>query len=160
MAQSHLLVLNSCHLRFYLVHVQIQSPTESHWTSSLWTATGMQILVSIILHSDSVSFSSSRAATCCCSEDLPTQPAYSSLPICAVYIPQNRSKKITMLQRVTLSFGWYWKLLHYFFDSTYQGMSIAVALIFINYRQDPYQYKNYFIHCHVQFLFKMFPVIN
>ena len=93
MAQSHILVLNSFHLRFYSVNVQIQSPTELHWTSSLWIVTGVQILVSITLHSDSASCSSSREATCCCTEDLPTQHTYSSLHICAVYIPHNRSKK-------------------------------------------------------------------
>jgi hypothetical protein len=115
MAQSHLLVLHSFHLRFYSVNVQIQSPTELHWTSSLWTVTGVQILVIIILHSDSVSFSSSRAATCCCSEDLPTQHANRSLHICAVYTSHNRSKKITILQRVTFSFGLYWKITTLFF---------------------------------------------
>jgi len=70
---------------------------------------------------------------------LPTLHAFSSLHICAVYIPHNRWKKNTNLQRVTFSFGVYWKSLHYFFHSTYQGMSIAVAFIFINYEQDPYQ---------------------
>jgi hypothetical protein len=44
MAQYHLLLLNSFHLRFYSVNVQIQSPTEWHWTSSLCTVTGVQIL--------------------------------------------------------------------------------------------------------------------
>jgi hypothetical protein len=80
--------------------------------------------------------------------------------LCCIHTSQ-QIKKITILQRVTFSFGWYRKSLQYFFfHSTCQGMSIAYAFIVINYWQDTYQYKNYFIHCHVQFLFKMFPVSN
>jgi len=58
--------------------------------------------------------------------------------VLSIYLTTDK-KKITILQRVAFSFGVYWKSLHYFFHSTYQGMPIAIAFIFINYWQDPYQ---------------------
>ena len=89
------------------LNVQIQSPKELHWTTSLWTATGVQILVSITLHSDSVSFSSSRAATCCFIEDLPTQHSYIfSSHLCCLHTSQQIEKKLPFYKE------WYSHLLY------------------------------------------------
>jgi hypothetical protein len=76
----------------------------------------------------------------------PTRIQFSS-HLCCLHTSQ-QIVKITFLQRVTFSFGWYWKSLNYFFHSAYQGVSIVTTFIFIINWQDPFQYKNYFINSH------------
>jgi hypothetical protein len=99
-----------------------------------WCANSLQILVSIILHSDPVCFNSSIAATWCCSEDLPTQHTYSSLHICAVHTPHNKSKKLPFYKE------WHCHLVdiknHYIIFSTVPAKACQLQMLLFSLTTD------------------------